>query len=127
MAKKSKNNNLLLVLFIISIITIVYLIAQLQEKDNKLTQLTKEPGFVQATVKKTDVNQEKVKKIIHEKFSDIIKEKPTMGGKWFIDKINFIEEDIVSIEYEDGHKLGKITLKVNNTNDYKSWSVMEKK
>lgn len=123
MTKKSKNNNFLIVLCIILIIGIILLLIEGQRKDNKIVYLNYKINELkngETNVSKSDMIG-KIKKTIEENLDKIIDKKPPNGYKWFLDEVKFIKNDIVKIQYEDGHTLNSITVKITNPDDYKTW------
>jgi preprotein translocase subunit YajC len=123
MAKKSRNSSFLIILCVILIIGIILLVIEEQRKDRKISYLTYKINELKKGV--TDVHKseimDKVKKTIEENLNEIVDKKPSSGCKWFLDEVKFIKNDIVKIQYEDGHTLNSITFKITNPDDYKTW------
>ena len=69
-------------------------------------------------------NEEKlaVEKYLRENISNISPIKEVLGGKFYITKINWTENNSGTVEYEDGHILIKATfdykILTNNNNDF---------
>ena len=58
-----------------------------------------------------------------ERINDISPEKPVLGGKWFVTRFRFVEDNNVYVEYEDGHIARAFLLSLTKTTgsvpDYK--------
>jgi len=63
---------------------------------------------------KPQLDQQKVMKDIAERISEISPVKPILGGSWHVNRFWFVENNNENfyIEYEDGHILRQILLKV---------------
>ena len=63
---------------------------------------------------KPQLNRQEVMKDIAERISEISPVKPVLGGNWYLNRFWFVENNNENfyVEYEDGHILRQILLKV---------------
>ena len=47
--------------------------------------------------------KKRISELIKMDIAKIVSEEPSLGGKWYVTKILFIDPSLVSVEYEDGH------------------------
>lgn len=67
------------------------------------------------------------KKIIDELERDlpkITKQKPVLGGEWYITSAKFISPDVILVDYEDGHIARRMIVRRNSYSDATLWSLL---
>lgn len=120
MAKK--NNKISFILIITAIIIILFLAIHIQQKDKTIEILTHQINSLKrANNNELTGNSDNIRRSISKNLTSIVSERPSLGGKWYLSEIKFIKKDLVYIEYEDGHTLGSLVLKITNPSDYKTW------
>ncbi len=137
--KKKSSGSPFLILFIVALVTVLYLARQVQEKDKQILHLKsgkageklveKKPETPATAAKKvvfTKVQEDAVKQEIKNNLDSIIGKKPQMSGKWFSSSIKFNDNDTITLLYEDGHEAGEIVFKIQNPADFKTWQVVSK-
>jgi hypothetical protein len=53
--------------------------------------------------------------LLDESINVIIRDKPLHGGKWFVNKVDFISPSFVIVQYEDGHELYAALIQILKT------------
>jgi hypothetical protein len=122
--KKSQKNGKTTVIIVLLAI-IVLLLFKLTEKQGNKTVVRESNTISDQNNNKDIFFKRDVEKLIHDNFESIIKEQPSMGGKWNIDTIS-IKDNIAYIKYEDGHYQKKCKIKINNPKDPKTWQIIDK-
>ena len=59
--------------------------------------------------------QRDVRGQIEKNINSILARQPDQGGMWFVTKIEFINPQLVYLEYEDGHNVYAAKLKITTT------------
>ncbi|GEM_PF-4051200 len=127
-AKKKKSSGLAW-LFALAVLVIFILVMQLQEKEKRIETLTKQTrsGTMQNGAQGNQarpgsiLDKEKVKATADAALAKLIGKSPSPGSSWFLDGVNFLKNDCITITYEDGHTFGSITYKVADASDAGTW------
>ena len=61
--------------------------------------------------------QKEITDFITANIEQIVNDKHMNIGKWFPTKIDFLNEDLVLVYYEDGHDAGHIILKIDKVDN----------
>ena len=67
-----------------------------------------------------------VENYLRENISDLSPQKEVLGGKFYINKIDWVEDNLGFVEYEDGHILLKASFdyKINTSNQNNDYSLI---
>ena len=100
-------------------IALIHSYSRIQHVEKEVIKLKNELQFY-ADIPKNPLYEDykkRISELIKADIAKIISEKPSLGGKWFVTKIQFIEPSLVSVEYEDGHEASVSHIRIIRPNE----------
>ena len=74
--------------------------------------------------KKSEFSRQEIMKDLSSKISQVSPVKPVLGGQWFIDRFWFATDKDFYVEYEDGHILRRILVKLEGSTDKPEYKII---
>jgi len=107
---KSRYSLLLFILFIALSLTIIFQHIYFTTKIHSLKEEQNKSALSQSS-------QKKIRDFITANIEQIVKDKHFNFGKWIPTNIEFLNKELVLVEYEDGHNVGHIILKIEKADN----------
>lgn len=116
----NKNNKTFFLIIIIIVIIFIIGLYFFQSKNNLINTNLNKDNFNNPQVSKiiTNSDKENIQEYLKNNISSLSPQKEVLGGKFYITNINFLDNNHLIVDYEDGHIAlkAKVEFKINNEN-----------